>query len=165
MILAVVGDLASVAADAVVRPANTRLEPLTPALRRLDAAAGPKFIEQCRTRHELPAGAAVVTGAGELPAEFVVHLVLGTAEDDVTLDTLRRAVEAALWQCTQWHISTLAAPVLAAGNVAPVAALTVTLDAVRAHMRNADHPATLLIVTATDTERAMASDRIGEERP
>ena len=161
--VAVVGDLASVAADAVVRPANTRLEALTPALRRLDEAAGPSFIEQCRVRRELPAGAAVVTGAGALPAEFVVHLILGADVDSVTTDTVRKAIEAALWQCTQWQIATLAAPIPAAGNLAPSAALGVMIDAVRTHMRNADHPATVFIVTPNESERAMIQDRLGGE--
>jgi O-acetyl-ADP-ribose deacetylase (regulator of RNase III) len=158
---AVVGDLASVAADAVVRPANTRLEPLTPALRLLDEAAGPSFAEQCRVRRELPAGAAVVTGGGVLPAEFVVHLVLGAGDDAVTTDTVRRAMEAALWQCTQWQIATLACPIPAAGNLAPSAALGVLIDVIRAHMRNADHPATVFIVTPNETERAMVQERLG----
>jgi O-acetyl-ADP-ribose deacetylase (regulator of RNase III) len=162
VILAVVGDLPSVAADAVVRPANTRLEPLVPASRRIDDAAGPKFIEQCRLRHELPPGAAVVTGAGSLIAEFVVHVVLGAAPEDVTTDIIRRATEAALWQCTQWQISTLACAVPAAGNVAPPGALSAMLAVARAHMRNADHPATLLVVSADETECAMVRGQLGE---
>lgn len=164
MILAVVGDLASVAADAVVRPANTRLEPLTPALQRLDAAAGPKFVEQLRVRRELPPGAAVVTGAGDLPAEFVVHIILGAAEDAVTTDIVRRATEAALWQCTQWQIATLAVPVPTAGNLSAAAAIGALLDPIRPHMRNADHPATVLIVTADETERAIVHERIGPDQ-
>jgi len=159
----VTGDLASVAADAVVRPATTRLEPLTPALQRLDGAAGPKFVEQCRVRHELPAGAAVVTGGGDLPAEYVVHLILGAAADTVTTDTLARAVDAALWQCTQWQISTLACPVPAAGNLSSDAAARVLIQAVQAHMRRADHPATVLIVTANDSEHDLVSARIGKD--
>lgn len=163
MILAVVGDLASVAADAVVRPANTRLDPLIPASRRIDDAAGPKFIEQRRVRHELPAGAAVVTGAGELAAEFVVHVVLGAAADDVTTDTVRRATEAALWQCTQWQIATLACPVPAVGNLSASGAVAALLAVARTHMRNADHPATLLIVSAEESECAMVKGQVGEE--
>jgi O-acetyl-ADP-ribose deacetylase (regulator of RNase III) len=163
VILAVVGDLPSVAADAVVRPANTRLEPILPASRRIDDAAGPKFIEQCRLRHELPPGAAVVTGAGDLVAEFVVHMVLGAAEDDVTTDTIRRASEAAFWQCTQWQIATLACPVPAVGNLAPSGALAAMLAVAKAHMRNADHPATLLIVSPDESECAMVKAQVGED--
>ena len=165
MIHLVPGDLASVTADAVVRPATTRLEPMTPALRRLDEAAGPKFLEQCRLQRELPAGAAVVTGAGDLRAEFVVHLVLGSGPDTVTTDSLRRAIDAALWQCTQWQIAILAFPVPSAGNLTPATAVGVVLDALRAHMRNADHPATVLIVTANDTEHDLVSARIGQGGP
>jgi O-acetyl-ADP-ribose deacetylase (regulator of RNase III) len=159
----VTGDLASVAADAVARPATTRLEPLTPALQRLDDAAGPKFVEQCRVRHELPPGAAVVTTGGDLPAEYVVHLILGATADTVTTDSLARAVDAALWQCTQWQISTLACPVPAAGNLASDAAARILLDAVTRHMRSADHPATVLIVAANDSEHDLVSARIGKD--
>lgn len=162
MIHVVTGDLASVAADAVVRPATTRLEPLTPALRRLDDAAGPKFIEQCRVKRDLPAGAAVVTGGGDLPAEYVVHLILGEAPDSVTTDSVSRALDAALWQCTQWQIGTLACPIPAAGNLAPEAAARTLLDALRRHMRTADHPATVLIVASDDAEHDLVSARIGQ---
>ncbi len=163
MIRGVAGDLASVAADAVARPATTRLEPLTAALRRFDDAAGPRFVEQRALRRELPAGSAVVTGAGDLPAEFVVHLVLGPAEDAVTIDALRRAVEAALFQCVQWRIGTLACPVPAAGNLSPEGALTALLEAVRAHMRVATHPANVLIVTTTQAEAELVNARTGED--
>lgn len=162
MIRAVVADLASVTADAVVRPATTRLEPLTPALRRLDALAGPRFSDQCRIRRELPPGSAVVTGGGDLVAEFVVHLVLGAAADAVTTDSVRRAMDAALFQCTQWQIATLACTVPAAGNLAAEAALGAMLGVLRAHMKNATHPATVLIVTANDAERELVNAHLGE---
>ena len=162
MIHAVSGDLASVAADAVVRPATTRLEPLTESLQRLDAVAGPKFQEQARVRRELPPGAAVVTTAGSLPFEFVVHIVLGTAADTVTTDSVRRAMEAALWQCTQWQIQVLACPIPAAGNLGTEAALLAVLEPMRAHMKKADHPATVLIVASSDAELQIASARLGQ---
>jgi O-acetyl-ADP-ribose deacetylase (regulator of RNase III) len=162
VIRAVVGDLASAQADAIARPATTRLEALTPALQRLDAAAGPTFVEQRRLRHELPPGASVVTGAGDLPFEFAVHLVLGSAEDSVTTDTLRRAMEAALFQCVQWRIETLALPIPSAGNLAPEGAVAVMLEALREHMRKATHPANVVVVTATDAERDLVTARIGQ---
>ena len=162
MIHAVAGDLASVAADAVVRPATTRLEPLNDAIQQLDIAAGPRFAEQVRVRRELPAGAAVVTGAGNLPVEFVVHLVLGTAADTVTTDTVRRSMEAALWQCTQWQITILACPIPAAGNLTAEAALNALLAPLRDHMKKADHPATVLIVATNDSEYQLVTARIGQ---
>ena len=150
MILAVVGDLASVAADAVVRPADTTLAPVGAAL-RLDEAAGPSFVRQLRISHELGPGAAVVTGGGELPAEFVVHAVIGESPD-----TLRRSIEATLWQCAQWHIGTLALP----GLMAPEE-MAAILAALNGPMRNPDYPATILIVTATDADRDRYQARLG----
>ncbi len=159
MIHVVVGDLASVAADAVVRPATTWLEPLTPALQRLDLAAGPKFLEQRRLARELAVGAAVVTGAGALGVEFVVHLVLGDREDAVTPDEVRRATEAALWQCTQWHIETLACP------VPPGDGFEAMARALRGHMQNASHPANVLFVVGTTAEAESLNARLGQDGP
>ena len=69
MIRVVVDDLAFLGADAVVRPATTRLAPTTPAVRRLESVAGPGFADSLRLQKELAVGAAVVTaGGGGLPA-------------------------------------------------------------------------------------------------
>lgn len=163
MIRAVAGDLASIVADAVVRPANPRLEPLTPALQSLDAAAGPRFNEQRQLRNQLGVGAAVVTGGGELRAEFVIHVVVGTDEDTVTADTIRRAYEAALWQCTQWAIESIATPIPAAGNIAPSLAFQTVLAAVRSHLRNSDHPASVLFVVPEQAEADSLNARIGQD--
>ncbi len=162
MIHAVVGDLASVAADAVVRPTNTWLQPLLPALRSLDAAAGPQFAEQIRLQRELAVGAAVVTGAGDLAAEFVVHAVIGTEADAVTADGVRRAYGAALWQCTQWQITVLATPVPAAGNLAPSLAVQTVAEAVRAHVRGSEHPASVLLVVPDQIEADTLNARLGQ---
>lgn len=165
MIHVVVGDLVSVVADAVVRPANPRLEPIMPALRRLDEAAGPRFQEQCHLQHELGVGAAVVTKAGDLPTEFVIHAVIGTAQDAVTADGVRRAVEAALWQSAQWQIETLAFPALGQGPLSAQASADAIVPAIREHLRNADHPATVLIVVSSDAERDVFVARIGPGDP
>lgn len=165
MIHVVVGDLASTVADAVVRPATTRLEPITPALRRLDEAAGPRFQEQCRVQWELGVGAAVVTRAGDLPAEFVIHAVIGTSPDEVNADGVRRALDATLWQSRQWQIQTLAVPALGQGALSTEASAAAIVPAIREHLRNADHPATVLIVVTSDAERDIFAASIGPGDP
>lgn len=156
MIHVVVGDLTSVAADAVVRPATTWLAPYAPALQRLDDAAGPRFQEQCRLRHELAVGAAVVTGAGALPCEFVVHAIIAEPDVPATADAVRRATAATMWQCTQWQIATLAAPAPPEGTLAEWAAV------LQAHMRNADHPANVVVVVPTSLEADTLHARLGQ---
>ena len=151
----VVGDLASVAADGVVRPANGNLEAITPALRRLELAAGPRFREFCHAERELGVGAAVVTPAGDLTAELVVHAVLMTRAEPVSGGGVRRAVAAALRQASQWHIATLATPPLGtgAGQLTAEEAAETLLAAVWEHGRNAEHPTTVIVVVDTDAER------------
>ena len=165
MIHVVVGDLASVVADAVVRPANTRLEPINPALRRLDEAAGPRFQDQCRVQWEFGVGAAVVTKAGDLPTEFVIHAVIGTSESTVTADGVRSAVAATLRQSLQWQIETLAFPALGQGPLSAEVSADAIIPSIREHLRNADHPATVLIVVNSDAERDIVAARIGPGDP
>jgi O-acetyl-ADP-ribose deacetylase (regulator of RNase III) len=162
VIFVVAGDLASQAADAVVRPATTTLDLMDPALRSLDAAAGPRFEEQHRLRHELAPGAAVVTAGGDLSTEFVIHAVLGTAADAITPDLVRRAVEAALWQCTQWQIATLACPALGAPALSAVESANVILPVIREHLRNAGHPTTVLIVLNDPDDEQTFTARLGQ---
>src|SRR2546430_2897988 len=57
-------DLASFAADALVRPATTRLDPTAAALRRVEIAGGEQFQNRIRLNRELAVGGAVVTAAG-----------------------------------------------------------------------------------------------------
>jgi O-acetyl-ADP-ribose deacetylase (regulator of RNase III) len=157
-----VGDLASVAADAVVRPANGNLEAITPALRRLELAAGPRFREFCHTHRELGVGAAVVTPAGDLAVELVVHAVIMTRLEPVTRAGVHRAAEAALRQAAQWHIGTLALPPLGtgAGQLSTEDAAEALLDVIWEHGRNAEQPATVVIVVETDAEREIFEARL-----
>ena len=76
MIRVSVEDLARIEADAVLRPADETLAALTDTISRLDEQAGPRFAEQRRVANPLKAGAAVVTGSGDLAAPFVLHVVV-----------------------------------------------------------------------------------------
>ncbi len=162
MIRVVVDDLASVTADAVVRPTNGNLEAITPALRRLELAAGPRFHELCHVQRELAVGAAVVTAGGDLPAELVVHAVIMARGEGVSKAGVRRAVEAALRQSAQWQIGTLALPPvgIGAGQLSAEDAADALLPAVEEHARNAEHPANVLIVVESDVEREIFETRL-----
>lgn len=165
MIHVVVGDLASVVTDAVVRPADVTLAAITPALRRFDAAAGPSFAKAIQTQTPLAPGAAVVTAAGELAAEFVIHAVAGHSETEMTPQILNRSIEAVLWQCAQWQIGSLALPGFA-GGIGPLGAADVMnaiIDALRGPMRNPEFPATVMIVVDTPQERERYMARLGPD--
>jgi O-acetyl-ADP-ribose deacetylase (regulator of RNase III) len=115
VILVIVDDLATITADAVLRPADESLGPVTPAMSKLDEHAGPRFAEQRRLTTPLKAGAAVVTGGGDLTAPYVLHVVIRDPDSGVGREVVRRALVSAWQRATDWELSTIAAPLVGAG--------------------------------------------------
>ncbi|MGH7531274.1 MAG: macro domain-containing protein [Gemmatimonadales bacterium] len=151
----VVDDLASLRADAIVRPATTRLDPTAAALRRLESVGGDEFQRHLRLSRELPVGAAVVTAAGgDLPADFVIHAVIRSETEPVTKDGVARAWRAALHQAQEWQFAHVTAPPLGtgAGNLALEDAATIMATILSQH--GASWPADVTFVVERDEDRA-----------
>ncbi|WP_270886725.1 O-acetyl-ADP-ribose deacetylase [Pedococcus sp. 5OH_020] len=78
---AVLGDITTQCVDAIVNAADSALMGGGGVDGAIHAAAGPALLEDCRrvraTTHPkgLPVGEAVATGAGNLPARWVIHTV------------------------------------------------------------------------------------------
>jgi O-acetyl-ADP-ribose deacetylase (regulator of RNase III) len=115
-----VEDLAFFEGNAIIRPSTATLDATTPLLRRLELAGGPRLLAQLRVTEPLPVGAAVVTGAGDLPAELLVHAVVSSQTERVTRDGVRRAFRSALERVREWQLDRVAVPPLGlgAGNLA-----------------------------------------------
>ncbi len=75
------GDLTVQAVDAIVNAANSTLLGGGGVDGAIHSAAGPRLVAECREVRRtaypdgLPVGAAVATGAGELPSRWVIHTV------------------------------------------------------------------------------------------
>jgi O-acetyl-ADP-ribose deacetylase (regulator of RNase III) len=110
VITVAVDDLAAMPVDAVVRPAGESLEPAADAATRLDQAAGDGFAAQRRVSSPLEAGAAVVTGGGNLVAPFVIHAVIRDSVSPVARARIRRALVSAWQQAGAWGLTRIAAP-------------------------------------------------------
>ena len=110
MITVAVDELASLQVDAVLRPAGESLEPAAEAAARLDLAAGDGFADQRRVASPLEAGAAVVTGGGNLVAPFVIHIVIRDSAAPVARATIRRALVSAWQQAGAWGLVRIGAP-------------------------------------------------------
>jgi len=77
----VVGDITEQDVDAIVNSANSSLMGGAGVDGAIHRVGGPAIIEACREirqttyPHGLPTGEAVITTAGELPAQHVIHTV------------------------------------------------------------------------------------------
>jgi len=73
------GDITRVSADAIVNAANSQLARGAGVCGAIHAVGGPSIAaesaEWIRTRGAVPTGGAAITGAGRLPARFVIHAV------------------------------------------------------------------------------------------
>lgn len=149
-----IDDLAFVAADAVARPVNAELRAVTPVIRRLEQAAGDGLLRQLQLSHPLEVGAAVVTGAGALEADLMIHAVVSTQVEPVSRDGVRRATASALQRAHDFAIERLAiAPFgLGAGNLDIDDAACTMVAALRAHRGHRPCPATVTIVVESDLE-------------
>lgn len=154
MIRVVVDDLAFLEVDAVVRPADATLAPTTPAVTRLDRLAGERFAAQRRVTTVLEAGAAVVTGGGDLAAPFVLHVVIRDEGTEGGREVIRRALLSAWQRARDWGLATVASPLVGAGagqlSVEDAATL---LAETFPRPGEAEHPTELRIVVEREDER------------
>lgn len=115
MIRVRVGELSEAGVEAVVRPVGTDFGPVTPAMRRLDDAAGPAVRLQCEQLGELPLGSAVITAGGDLPAEFIVHVAVRSASQNPGPAVVRQGLENALRRLADWGLDSAAISPLGTG--------------------------------------------------
>lgn len=147
---AVLGDITAERVDAVVNAANSSLLGGGGVDGAIHAAAGPELLAECREVRRtrlpdgLPVGQAVATGAGGLPARWVVHTVgpnLHAGQTDPEL--LRSCFLRSLDVAAEVGARTVAVPAVSAGvyGWAPARVAGIAVTAVRDWAR--EHPGAL----------------------
>ena len=157
-----VDDLAFHEGDAIIRPVNAMLGATTPVMRRLEQAAGEAYAEQVRLSEPLPVGAAVVTGAGALGVEFLIHGVVSSREEPASRSTVRQALTSALHRADAFRIREVAvAPFgLGAGNLDVEDSAEVMVEVLLEHARRSGYPASAVIVVETELEAQVFRSRL-----
>ncbi len=161
MIQVVVDDLAFIEADAIVRPATASLEPTTPSLRRLEHVGGPTFWQRLSVQDPLPVGAAVVTGAGELAADLVIHAIITSVTEPVTVAGVYQALISVWQRAADWQLARVAIPPIGtgAGNLS----MEDAADVIRGTLPDVEHgpfPRQVTIVVQNEQEKAVFDARL-----
>ncbi|HEY3549141.1 MAG TPA: O-acetyl-ADP-ribose deacetylase [Propionicimonas sp.] len=141
---AILGDLTVEPADALVNAANSSLLGGGGVDGALHAAAGPQLLAECRRVRAdqypdgLPVGQSVATGAGRLPARWVIHTVGPNRNAGQTDESLLAACyTTSLDVACGLGARTVAFPAIGAGVYGwdATTAARVAVDAVLAHPR------------------------------
>lgn len=142
------GDLADVAADAIVRPVAADFSAVTPAMRRFEQAAGPGVAEQGQRLGEIPVGSAVITAPGSLAAQLIIHVSVRSATENATGSVVRQGFVNALRRAAEWGASSIAVAPLGtgAGNLDAETAADIMLAVLADHLRAGTGPERVVLV-------------------
>jgi O-acetyl-ADP-ribose deacetylase (regulator of RNase III) len=109
------GDLTEQAVDAIVNAANSNLQLGAGVAGAIREKGGPSIQAECDRIGPIAVGEAAVTGAGKLPARFVIHaagMALGGRADEASV---RSAMRAALERARERGCRNIAVPAIGAG--------------------------------------------------
>ncbi len=162
MIEVVRGDLAAVSSPGLLRPVTAAWDAVTPAMRRVELALGPDIAEQCRKVGELPVGSAIVTGAGGLPAELMIHVIVRSATEPVSASGVARGLTNGLRRAAEWAIESLALPPLGtgAGNLDAETAADLMVPILQEWLQTEPFPRHVSIVVESDYDLDVFERRV-----
>ena len=166
---AVEGDITTQLVDAIVNAANGSLLGGGGVDGAIHRAAGPSLLAECRElrrtaySHDLPVGEAVATGAGDLPARWVIHTVGPNRRAGQTDPAqLASCFEASLREAVRVGARSVAFPAISAGvfgwEAADVARIAVAAVRGSPHLAELDLVRFVLFSPATHTAFEAALD-------
>ncbi len=131
------GDLTRAQVDAIVNAANNDLILGGGVAGAIRAAGGPSIQAECDKLGPIPIGEAVITGAGNLQARFVIHAASMRLGGRTSEDGLRSATRNSLKRAAEQALESVAFPAIGTGIAGfPIdRCATVMLEEVRDHLR------------------------------
>ena len=157
MISVRLGQLDEAETQALLRPVRSDFWGITGASRRVEAGAGEDVRARLEGMGDLPVGGAVVTPGGELRAAFIIHAVLESAEESMSVMGTQRALVNGLRRAREWEMASLSLPPLGLGVGALDAEepATMLIDLLLDHLQEGGPPDELVIVVETSFEEEL----------
>jgi O-acetyl-ADP-ribose deacetylase (regulator of RNase III) len=109
------GDITAQEVDAIVNAANSALVLGTGVAGAMARRGGPSIGEECAAHGAIEVGQAALTGAGELPARWVIHAAGMPPGGQVDEQSLRSSLRASLALADREGCRTIACPAIGAG--------------------------------------------------
>ena len=140
MISVRLGQLDEAETQALLRPVRSDFWGITGASRR--AGAGEDVRARLEGMGDLPVGGAVVTPGGELRAAFIIHAVLESAEESMSVMGTQRALVNGRRRAREWEMASLSLPPLGLGVGALDAeeSATMLIDLLLDHLQEGPPP-------------------------
>jgi O-acetyl-ADP-ribose deacetylase len=131
------GDITSQQVDAIVNAANSELVLGAGVAGAIREKGGPSIQAECDALAPISVGDAVITGAGALPARFVIHaagMAPGGSADEASI---RNGLRRSLALAREHGCRTLAVPALGAGvgGFSPQRCAEILIEEARGHLR------------------------------
>lgn len=164
MIRVVRADIATLGVQGVVRPVRPDLAPVDAAARDLVAEAGPDLADRLQRVGMIPVGGAVLTPAGSLAADFLIHIVVMSDEEPQSSLSIQRALRNGLRRAADWGLESLAVPALGlgAGSIEPEVPARALVEILFNHLDEGVPPLELTIAVSSDYEMALFEQLVGE---
>ena len=149
-------DITKLEVDAIANAANTHLRHGGGVAGAISRAGGPAIQEESDRRAPIELGEAVETGAGDLPARWVIHAATMGLDGRTSADIIRRATAATLWKAEELNARSLALVAFGTGvgGFPLEEAAEIEVDEVRRHLLSGSRLERVVFAVRGDEARA-----------
>ncbi len=156
------GDITECEVDAIVNAANSEFSMSTGVASTIKRKGGLIVEEEAMRQGPVEGGEAVVTTAGNLPANYVIHAAIMGPDQRSNADLVRQATLSSLRRAEDLRLHSVAFPAFGtgAGRVEPKDCAVAMIGAVRAHFAEAKESSLrriLLVLFQDDAYHAFGS--------
>jgi len=110
------GDITALEVDAIVNPANNEWLMGGGVAAAIKLAGGIEIEEEARRQGKRPVGECIVTEAGKLKAQYVIHAAVMAMDFQTSAHLIRTAFRNTLTEAKQLKVKTLALPAFGTGT-------------------------------------------------
>ena len=160
------GDITEFSGDAIVNAANNQLWLGSGVAGAIKKKGGPSIQQECDAHGPIRVGEAAITGAGDLPARFVIHAA-AMGDEPASLVSIEGSTRQSLELADGHNVRTMAFPILASGVAGfPLDEATrIMLRAIRAYLAETSSKIDELVLYGYSEADAAAVRRVVEEIP